>query len=174
MKQNPVTIESLNELVTALSEEERTKYDDIIRSMKIPPGVFQEYCSWSNESYTRNCIVENERFELILLCWEKGQITPIHDHGGEECWVKVIEGELKETIYQEDETGEMKSSGSAISKSNHVTYMTDFMGFHKLENLSDKRSMSLHIYGKPIRNCKIFDEKSRKFVSKNMVYSNVV
>ncbi len=169
----PETLQSLNELVTALSEGERTTYNHIIRSMKLPSSAFEGYCSWSNESYTRNCIVENEKFELILLCWEKGQFTPIHDHGGEECWVRVIEGEFRETIYKESELGELSEVRSAISKTNEITYMIDFMGFHRLENLSEKRSMSLHLYAKPIRNCNVFIESTKKFVNKELAYNTV-
>lgn len=167
---NHTTYESLNELVTALCEEERTLFHDIIHSAEIPRSAF-DYChSWSSESYTRNCIFENEKFELILLCWEKGQQTPIHDHGGEECWVKVIQGEFKETIYNVNEAGELKTVKSTISKTGDITYMIDFMGFHRLENLSDTRSLSLHLYAKPISSCKIFDENSRKFVRKGLTY----
>ena len=89
-----------------------------------------------------NCIVNTEKFELILLCWEQGQITPIHDHGGEECWVKVINGEFRETIYKVNKLGELNVIKTIISQVNEVTYMKDFMGFHSLENVSKKRSMS--------------------------------
>ena len=59
---------------------------------------------------------------------------------------------------------------SSISKPNDVTYMKDFMGFHRLENLSKKRSMSLHLYAKPIRKCNVFDENSKTFVNKEFGY----
>jgi cysteine dioxygenase len=166
-------IQTLDELVTSLSEAERTSFDRIIRSMNLPRRVYENRCSWSDDSYTRNCIVENEKFELILLCWEKGQYTPIHDHGGEECWVKVIEGEFKETIYQKDESGEVKIIKSAVAKTNDITYMIDFMGFHRLENLSNARSMTLHLYAKPIHKCNILDENSGKLVNKEMTYDTV-
>ena len=163
-------LQSLDELITALSEGERTTYNHIIRSMKFPENAFENYCSWSDECYTRNCIVENEKFELILICWCEGHRTPIHDHGGEECWVKVIEGEFKETIYKKNEEGELVSVKSSISKQNEVSYMKDFMGFHQLENLSNKRSMSLHLYAKPIRACNVFDENLKTFVRKDLGY----
>ena len=163
------TYQTLNELITALSQEKSTEYDNIIRSIELPISAFEKYCSWSNESYTRNCIVENERFELILLCWEQGQMTPIHDHGGEECWVRIIEGEFKETIYKE-EAGALNVVKSSISKTNEITYMIDFMGFHSLENISNKKSMSLHLYAKPIRKCTVFDEDSKGFINKEMSY----
>lgn len=170
---NQETYESLNEVVTALSELQKAMYHDIIRSIKIPISFFENFCSWSNESYTRNCIVENEKFELLLLCWEKGQKTPIHYHGNEECWVKIIEGEFRETLYNVDDAAELKTVKSTTLKTGDTSYMIDFMGCHRLESLSNTRSMSLHLYAKPIRNCKIFDENSRKFVSKELVYNTV-
>ena len=166
----PFTYQSLDELITALSEQERTKYNHIMHSVKLSADAFDDYCSWSDDCHTRNCIVDTEKFELILICWCEGHRTQIHDHGGEECWVKVIEGEFKETIYKKNEEGELNIVKSSISKSNEVTYMKDFMGFHRLENLSNKNSMSLHLYAKPIRKCTIFDENSKTFAQKDLGY----
>lgn len=171
--EQPLIIDSVNELVTALSEGERATFTDIIHSINLPSSAFEPFCSWSNKSYTRNCIVENEKFELILLCWEKGQLTPIHDHGGEECWVKIIQGEFKETIYKLNETGELHTVKTSISKTGDTSYMIDFMGCHRLENKHNGRSMSLHLYAKPIKNCQLFDENSGKFVRKNLAYCTV-
>ncbi len=170
---NPIACHSLNELVTSLSEGERTTYDNISRSISIPSDTFQSYCSWSKSSYTRNCIFDNEKFELILLCWEEGQMTPIHDHGGEECWVKIITDQFRERIYETSETGELNIVKSAVSNKGDITYMVDFMGFHSLENLSNSRSMSLHLYAKPIRHCNVFDQKSGQFVNKDLSYNTV-
>jgi len=167
------TLQTLNDLIAALSEGERATYNHIIRSTKFQATAFESYSSWSNDCYTRNCIVDNENFELILICWCEGHQTPIHDHGGEECWVKVIEGEFKETIYKENETGNLNIVKTAISKSDEVTYMKDFMGFHRLQSLSNKRSMSLHLYAKPIRTCRVFDEESKTFSDKKMDYDTI-
>ena len=154
------TLETLNDLITALSEGERTTYNHIIRSTKFQANAFENYSSWSDDCYTRNCIVDNEKFELILICWCKGHQTPIHDHGGE-------------TIYKQNETGNLNIVKTSISKSDEVTYMKDFMGFHRLQNLSNKRSMSLHLYAKPIRKCRVFDEDSKTFSDKNMDYDTI-
>lgn len=171
------SIRSIEELVTILSEIDKLKYTDIIRSLSLEIQAFEPYCSWSSHSYTRNCLVENEMFELILICWEKGQITPIHDHGGEECWVKVIQGELKETIYKLDKAGELNQVKSSIAKTGDISYMIDFMGCHRLENSSNDRSMSLHLYARPIRNCQSFDESTGESTSRDLSYdttSNMV
>lgn len=172
-KQNNETHQSINELVTSLIEEDRTKYNRIIRSFNLPISAFESYCSWSEESYTRNCIVENEKFQLILLCWEEGQKSPIHDHGGEECWVKFIQGEFKETIYKVNSSGELNTVKTFMAKTDDVSYMIDFMGCHCLENISPGKSMSLHLYAKPIHNCNLFDEKSGESVRKKLSYNTI-
>ena len=166
-------IQSFDELIAALCEEDPDSYGDIMHSLDIPMSEFQKHSTWSNDSYTRNCIFQNEKFELILLCWEEGQITPIHNHGGEECWVRIIQGEFKESIYKEGDEGALELIRVATAKRNDLTYMVDFMGTHSLANLSKKRSMSLHLYAKPIRECEIFDEESNKFVNKKMVYDTI-
>lgn len=167
------SIESLNELVGSLIEGDRVAYNQIMHSIKIPIVAFAEVNSWSEECYTRNCIAQNDKFELILICWEKGQVSPIHDHGGEECWVKIIEGEFRETLYKKNEKGEFKSVKSIHSAIGDVTYMVDFMGYHRLENLSNKRSMSLHLYARPIKRCSVYDEESKIFVMKDLSYDTV-
>lgn len=170
---NPETINTINELVTSLTEGERTTFDQIIRSVRLTRNDFEDFSSWSDDSYTRNCIAETEKFEMILICWEKGQITPIHDHGGEECWVNIIDGEFEEVIYQEDESGELKTVKTGNAKTGDFTYMIDFMGFHSLQNVSNSRGMSLHIYAKPIKNCNVYDENLSSFVNRELAYDTV-
>lgn len=113
-KDSTSELKTLNDLITALSEGERATYNNIIHSIIFQENTFENYASWSNDCYTRNCIVNNDNFEIILICWCEGHVTPIHDHDGEECWVKVINGEFKETIYKEDDKGELNILKTSI------------------------------------------------------------
>lgn len=173
-EQSPVACHTLNDLISALSEEERTTYHAILQSCSLPASEYKNHASWSNDCYTRNCIAENDQFELVLLCWEPGQFTPIHDHGGEECWVKVIEGEFEETIYQPNNSGEFKQTSSTIAVEGDITYMIDFMGYHRLKNVSKKRGLSLHLYAKPIKTCNVYDEDTKQTFSKDLSYDNII
>ncbi|MFT5723424.1 MAG: cysteine dioxygenase [Bacteroidia bacterium] len=170
---SPQTIETLDALVTALTEGERTTFQKIIHSANMPISDFDTMCSWSEDTYTRNCIACSDQFELILLCWDKGQMTPIHDHGGEECWVRIIDGKFKETIYQETDSGDPELERSILTETGDVTYMIDFMGCHRIENVSGRRGMSLHLYAKPIATCNIYDEEKASFILKKMSYDTV-
>ena len=154
------TIQTIEDLIAELTDEERTDYAEIINSIAIPAHDFEAFSTWSEESYTRNCLVDNEQLELILLCWEPNQVTPIH-------------GELMETIYEPFEDNELEELVSKTSKAGDVSYMADFIGFHRLENTQNSRSMSLHLYAKPIRSCRLFDEDSKKFIRKELVYDTI-
>lgn len=172
-KNTQKTLETLSELIQVLDEEERTNYTTILETMKLPIAEFEKHATWSDTCYTRNCIVETEEFELVLICWQKEQVTAIHDHGGEECWVCFVEGEFRENIYKEDEKGKLEIVNTSDSKPGDVVYMVDFMGFHNLENRSNTKSMSLHLYAKPIKNCNVYDSKKNTFVRKELSYDSI-
>tara|TARA_B110001454_G_scaffold43755_1_gene42810 strand:+ start:51 stop:599 length:549 start_codon:yes stop_codon:yes gene_type:complete len=166
-------INTLEELVSALHVKEKKDYSALLKEMNIPIREFQKYATWSDTCYTRNCIEENTDFELILICWSKDQKTAIHDHGGEECWVYVIDGDYAENIYKKNDTGELKVVKNLQMKSGDVTYMVDFMGFHNLENQSNKKAMSLHLYASPIKKCNVYDAKKSTFVCKELFYDTI-
>ncbi|WP_233130956.1 cysteine dioxygenase [Polaribacter tangerinus] len=170
---SPEKLQSLEQLITALTESDIKKYNRIFHSVQFSQNAFDSYCSWSEDCYTRNCIIDTEKFELILICWCEGHKTPIHDHGGEECWVKVIEGCFEETIYKEDDNGLLSLVKTSKSQKGEITYMKDFMGFHRLENIAKSNSISLHLYAKPIRSCRMLDEDSNQLVEKEMSYCTV-
>ncbi|KAI9316035.1 RmlC-like cupin domain-containing protein [Dichotomocladium elegans] len=53
-----------------------------------------------SRAYTRNLIDDgNGKFNLMILAWSKGQQSPIHNHAGSHCIMKVLDGELHETQY---------------------------------------------------------------------------
>ena len=50
--------------------------------------------------YTRNLVdVGNDRFNLMALCWGEGHGSSVHDHSDAHCFVKVLDGQLKETMF---------------------------------------------------------------------------
>lgn len=40
----------------------------------------QKYMFYNPHKYARNLVEMNKHFELIVLCWESGQESPIHNH----------------------------------------------------------------------------------------------
>lgn len=167
-------ISTLEHLISALK---LGQHDDVLTQsfdLVIPLEELQPYISWNPNRYTRNCIVRNEDFELILLCWEKGQKTAIHCHNDQECWVKVIRGDFEECLYEYDEAMNLMSYTKTDQVSqNQVTITDDKDIYHTLENISQGRSISLHLYMKPILECGVFNQKTNQLETKTLVYDTL-
>ncbi len=164
------TIETISGLISKLKENSSSEYGAILNQLELSDEYIQDCSSWSSEKYTRNCLYKDDAFELLLLCWEQGQKTPVHCHGGEECWVKLISGELNEVFYENDATQLSKAIKSQKLDVNGLSYMNDLVGLHSLENTNNGKSISLHLYAKPIKRCRYYDTEKGAFVYNDMSY----
>jgi cysteine dioxygenase len=54
----------------------------------------------SSRAYTRNLVDNcNGKSNLLILVWNPGKSSPIHDHANAHCVMKILKGTLKETLY---------------------------------------------------------------------------
>jgi cysteine dioxygenase len=167
------SIESLEELIEKLNHSEHSNQGKVIKQMNIPKSDFEEYASWDKKGYTRNCINRTNDYELVLLCWEKGDVTPIHGHDGQKCWVYQIEGQMTEIRYEESTSGNLVETNRTQLSRGKLTFMNNTMGYHKLNNDTDGRAMTLHIYVSPITKCEVFNDKKGDFEFKELEYDTI-
>ena len=163
-------IGTVNELVETLNRSETEDYVSIVKYLEIPAADLMEFAFWKDGGYTRNCIERTENFELLLLCWNPGDSTPVHCHGQQRCWVYQVSGSVEEVTYKENKAGDLVPNHKRRLKSGDFSYMDDSMGYHTLENTSEAKAMSLHLYAKPIDTCTYFDNTLGMFIPKDMDY----
>ncbi|KAL1925008.1 uncharacterized protein VTP21DRAFT_4662 [Calcarisporiella thermophila] len=61
---------------------------------------WHKYAHFDPYRYTRNLVDDgNGHFNLLVLCWGAGHQSAIHDHSGSHCIMKILDGELTETLY---------------------------------------------------------------------------
>jgi cysteine dioxygenase len=54
----------------------------------------------SSRGYTRNLVDNcNGKSNLLILVWNPGKSSPIHDHANAHCVMKILKGTLQETLY---------------------------------------------------------------------------
>jgi cysteine dioxygenase len=174
IKQKPdfPAIVSVKQLVQVLKETPTDYFSDLAEHINLPASDVTPYATWSRSHHTRVCIERNERFELMLICWEPGHKTDIHDHNSEECWMYFVDGKFEEAIY-DYELNSTAPRQINTTLAGDVAYMVDFMGIHSLENISNSRGMSLHLYAKPITSCQVLNRNSNSFVKKQLRYDAV-
>ena len=161
-------INSLSDLLSILPKCKNKDFKRIVSYLQISESDLAEFATWDSTSYTRNCIDRTDDYELLLLCWEEGQVTDIHCHGGEECWVYLAKGKLHEKRFNYND--ELSFKNELIMEKEGLSYMNDELGYHSLHNIAKGRSMSLHLYVGPIDECTIYDEDEEDFVVKSLSY----
>jgi len=130
-----------------------------MQRIDIQESEVKKFIHWREDTYARNCIYDCPDFEIIALCWLPGQCAPIHEHGGQDCWVYMLSGELKETRFKlEDDS--FVAKGNHICCRGDVGFMNESLGWHDLRNVSDKPAVSIHIYCNPIKSCQVYNESA--------------
>ncbi|KAI8901107.1 RmlC-like cupin domain-containing protein [Globomyces pollinis-pini] len=136
---------------------------ELFKSYKSDKADWINYALFDPHKYTRNLVDDgNGKYNLIVLCWGVGHQSPIHDHANSHCVVKILEGELTETLYdwpKPDQSGLVKTSQVKLDQ-NEVTYMHDTIGLHRVANEGKQPAISLHMYSPPIKTCQTFIEGS--------------
>lgn len=167
------SVQTIDGLVEALKNTEQKNYVNKLKNMDIPLSAFEEYEYWDSDKYTRNCIARTDKFELMLLCWSPHQDTPVHCHGGQKCWVYQLDNNLTEIRYDQLQNGALAETQKMKLSPGKLTYMDDSMGFHKLQNQSDQKAMTIHLYMNPIDECRIYNEKKQQFEYTSLEYDTV-
>ena len=167
-------ISTIQGLVDELNDSDPARYADIINRIEIPKTEFLPFASWSSDKYTRNCIARTDDYELILLCWEPFQTTPIHGHGGQKCWVYQVDGAVTELRFIENPAGELVKTNQEVLQPGQRTFMSDQAGYHLLNNKNPFRSMTLHIYVAPIDTCRVFNNTNKQFEHTELTYDSEI
>ena len=148
---------------------------NFFQNILIPFDDLKPYAFFENERYTRNLIYKTPAFELMLLCWSPAQESPIHGHEGEKCWMRIQQGQLVFTNYQEVAPAQLEQV-SVVS--GNVGFTDGPAIIHKVENVSSEPAISLHLYARPFAQCDVFDqehhEKKKVQLSYYSVYGQLV
>lgn len=137
---------------------------------------WSRYALFEREYYTRNLIARNEWFELLLLCWDAGQASPIHNHAGQNCWMAVLEGEIEELQYDCPEptcTDPPVVRGEKLLVPGKVAFINDDIALHRVRPRAPSRGVSLHLYSRPIETCNLYDERTGQVVVRRMGYHSI-
>ncbi|CAH8636932.1 unnamed protein product [Schistosoma rodhaini] len=157
----------------------------ILKDFECDFSEWKKYLFFNKTKYTRNLIDEgNGKYNLLLLCWSEEQGTGIHDHAGADCFVKIIKGQIKETIYDWPKHFNPENSYNSTDETNfplvvksvnvlkpgEVTYMHDKVGIHRLHNPSKtETAITLHLYCPPYTESMNFEESTSRTNKVNVI-----
>ncbi|XP_075457413.1 cysteine dioxygenase type 1 [Ascaphus truei] len=164
----PQTLDELIQILHDIFANDKVNIEEvqsIMESYESNPLEWMKYAKVDQYRYTRNLVDEgNGKFNLMILCWGEGHGSSIHDHTNSHCFLKILQGSLKETLYDWPEkklNGEMVKKSEGVLKENMCAYINDSIGLHRVENPSHtETAVSLHLYSPPFDQCQTFDQRT--------------
>jgi cysteine dioxygenase len=109
---------------------------------------------YSGERYMRHPVYLAQDWEVMLIAWESGQKTPIHDHRGVMGSMLVMSGGLVEESFETPE--DRPQLLERADRASGTTCLTSPTLLHRLFPRRG-RSLSLHIYRPPLREMGIWE-----------------
>ena len=168
------TIEQFALGLSSLAERDFTteRVEDYLRSNPVDPGTLQPYLHFERTHYTRNLIHRTPLFELMSICWESGQVSRIHNHAGQQCWMAVPLGRLAvqnyEVVTLDEKTGycELREADRLLMDPAHPAHVEDERPIHAVLNLAEygARATSLHVYSKPYDRCLVYQLENKRYM----------
>ncbi|HLA95879.1 MAG TPA: cysteine dioxygenase family protein [Pyrinomonadaceae bacterium] len=154
---------------------------DFLSEHPVDVDSIQKYLYWSPNFYTRNLIYKDVRFEMMAICWEKGQVSRVHNHWEQRCWMTVPVGKLKGQNFAVEAIDE--STGYCKLIETNEFELTECLAtrvdldepIHQVLNLPefDERAVSIHIYSKPYDRCLSYCRDTDTYKEVQLFYTSI-
>lgn len=136
----------------------------LVRDLELTDELITSHQAWSPDAYQRIPLLRSRSLEALVLCWEDGQETVIHDHGPSCAVAKVYSG----TTYIENFRRADKGEKEGFAKLDVIERLelkpgditaSDVGGIHSMGNHMGgrKRMITVNFYSPPLSRIATFD-----------------
>jgi cysteine dioxygenase len=141
--------------------------DQIIQFLTNTPvaaDTLSPYLTWDRQHYTRNLVDKTPLYELITICWEVGQVSSVHNHRDQNCWMAVPIGRLMVENYHvvsqdiQKGTCRIETTDTVEMNPTHPCAVDPQEPVHRVYNPREfgQRAVSLHVYSRPFDSCMVY------------------
>jgi DMSO/TMAO reductase YedYZ molybdopterin-dependent catalytic subunit len=135
----------------------------LLRRLELGCEDVADFIRFSDDTYQRNLIHAGRWHHLWAMCWKNGQRSPIHDHAGSSCAVRVLRGTATVTDFAFAANGHVKAlSSKDLPPGSVVGSQNDDL--HQISNLQagDADLVTLHVYTPPLMRMGTYSLTDRK------------
>ena len=116
-----------------------------------------------DRDYARRLLYKDpaERFSAVVMVWDPGQGTPIHDHCGMWCVECVVLGRIRVSQFDmipftHGPLVEFREAGVITAGIGEAGALIPPFDYHKIENVFDTKAATIHVYGGEMLSCTAF------------------
>ncbi len=124
---------------------------EILTGLDITCDDVADFIRFSDRGYLRNLVRAGPWYHVLVLCWKNGQRSPIHDHAGSSCCMRVLRGTMTESSFVFAPGGHVKAIGSREVAAGGISGSED-SDLHQVSNLQEGGAdlVTLHVYSPPL------------------------
>lgn len=154
-------ITTIGELVRALLRcRDAAGYGPILSRYAVPSRDLEPYFRWNSRHYTRTCIHRNEDLELLVICYEPGQRTSIHDYDSHTAWIHPVIGEVVEERFKLAHDGHLQRTAQVHHHAGDLNKITEGQAIRRFSNHGPERAVTINLYAKPLSSWRVYDERT--------------
>jgi cysteine dioxygenase len=141
---------------TRIADMTQAEFEGLTARLRLEPALIERNVAFSREAYARNFVCRTPQFELLVLCWEPGHMTTVHDHAGSLNFIRVHRGRLTSRLFEKlPGSGLAVASDEELAPTAHTS--VDRPEIHQLANTSRDRLVTVHIYAPPLTQLTVYD-----------------
>lgn len=124
--------------------------------------VPEEYLRPAPDRYARRLLHLDPRgrYSLLVMVWDRGQGTALHDHAGMWCVECVYRGQIKVTSYSctgiQEGLHQFKRELDVYASPGEAGALIPPFDHHTIENADETPAVTLHVYGGEMNWCDAF------------------
>lgn len=124
---------------------------DHLHALNLTLDDVNRFAKFGRETYQRNLMHAGPGYHALILCWRAGQRSPIHDHRGSSCAVRVITGVATETVFDRTPDGFIFPTHTRELQEGDICGSHD-ADIHQMSNLQPDGCdlITLHVYAPPL------------------------
>jgi cysteine dioxygenase len=153
---------------------------DFTAQKSIQPETLSPYLFYATSHYTRNLIYKCKLFEVMAICWNIGQVSRIHNHRDQNCWMVTPIGRLRVQNFRVDtrdashSTCKLVPSDAYDMDPEHPAVVQPEEPVHQVLNLPEfgQPSTSVHIYSYPYSSCEVYSIDKGVYADVPLHYSS--
>jgi cysteine dioxygenase len=117
----------------------------------------------------------------MAICWQKGQVSKIHNHADQMCWMTVPIGKLRGQNFKALEINEYTNyckleETDKFDLAECLAAKVELeQPIHQILNLPEfnEPAVSIHIYSKPFETCLAYCKETDTFAEVNLNYTSI-
>ncbi|MCF6158864.1 MAG: hypothetical protein E3K32_09900 [wastewater metagenome] len=149
-------IDGLESLPDKPHVDELKQYAVKMNGVQLP---IEKYVSFSDHGYKRNIIYASSKCEVTVICYNKGQYTPIHDHGSSVGITIIQGGTMTEKLFSKQPTGMISPSLTSRYHTGEFACV-HLTTIHRVSNVHTAGLVTLNIYFPPLTLMNLYNLKN--------------